>query len=74
MDSRGDFSGYLLAGLAVNLQQQVGDPPEFPKVGVLHSPHEPRVGMGGRDSRVLAARIRARPSRVAGPRERFPFA
>ena len=37
--------------MAFNLQQQVGDPPDFPKVGILHSPHEPRVGMGGRDFR-----------------------
>ena len=43
--------GLFLPGLAFHLQQQVGDPPDFPKVVILHSPHERRVGMGGRDFR-----------------------
>jgi len=41
--SRGVFLSFLLPGLAFNLQQQVGDPPDLANAGIFHSPHERRV-------------------------------
>jgi len=57
-----------LAGRAFNRQQPVGVSPEFPKVVILHSPHERRVGVGGRDFPVRKA---TDPSRIS-PRYQIP--
>ena len=50
-DSSGRFSIPLLAGLAFNLQKQVGDPPDLAKAGFFHPLHQRRVGVGERDFR-----------------------
>jgi hypothetical protein len=41
--------------MAFSFQQQVGDPPDFPKVRILHSPHERRVAVGRGDFPVRRA-------------------
>jgi len=50
--ARRDFSSWLyLMLITINLQQQGGGPPTFPKFGIPHSPQERRVAAPGRDSR-----------------------
>ena len=45
------FKGLHFALLAFNLEQQVGESPDFPHVGILHSAHQQSIGMGGSDFR-----------------------
>ena len=45
------LENFLPALFLFKLQQQVGDPPDLPKVGVLHFPYGPRVRVGGSNFR-----------------------
>jgi len=44
--------------IAFQLQEQVGDPPDFPKARILRFPHDECVGVGGSDFRSAFVRRR----------------
>ena len=45
------LENFLPALFVFKLQEQVGDPPDFSKAGILRSPHDECVGVGGSDFR-----------------------
>ena len=58
MERHSFFQSYHLPLVALNPQQKSGEPPNFPKVGILHSPHHAGVGVGGSDFRGAFVRRR----------------